>query len=232
MAPAKSRKIAVLGYRSVGKSSLAVQFVDGRFVDCYDPTIENTFTKTLNFDGQEFYLQLVDTAGQDEYSIFSFSHTVNIHGYILVYSVTSMKSFEMIKIIRSKLLDKVGKIHRPSSPHYAPPFEPPCFCQMCRIPTVLVANKKDLTKQRVVKIEEGKKLAHSWGAAFLESSAKQNDYLEFPRFLHSSTHMGIYSGQLNYQPARVWNMRGKGNQSRGESANSTLTAFALKHAYI
>lgn len=40
---------------------------------------------------------------------------------------------------------------------------------------MLVANKKDLTKQRVVKIEEGKKLAHSWGAAFLESSAKQND---------------------------------------------------------
>ncbi|XP_051865595.1 GTP-binding protein Rheb-like isoform X2 [Pristis pectinata] len=159
MAPLKFRKIAVLGYRSVGKSSLAVQFVDGHFVDCYDPTIENTFNKTINFDGQDFYLQLVDTAGQDEYSIFSLSHTVNIHGYILVYSVTSMKSFEMIKTIRSKLLDMVGKIHRPSSPHYAPPFEPPCFCQMCR----------------VVQTEEGKKLADSWGAAFLESSAKQND---------------------------------------------------------
>ncbi|XP_051865596.1 GTP-binding protein Rheb-like isoform X3 [Pristis pectinata] len=154
MAPLKFRKIAVLGYRSVGKSSLAVQFVDGHFVDCYDPTIENTFNKTINFDGQDFYLQLVDTAGQDEYSIFSLSHTVNIHGYILVYSVTSMKSFEMIKTIRSKLLDMVGKI---------------------QIPTVLVANKRDLSKQRVVQTEEGKKLADSWGAAFLESSAKQND---------------------------------------------------------
>ncbi|XP_069762611.1 GTP-binding protein Rheb-like isoform X1 [Narcine bancroftii] len=171
MAPLKFRKIAVLGYRSVGKSSLAVQFVDGQFLDCYDPTIENTFNKTMNFDGQDFYLQLVDTAGQDEYSIFSFSHTVNIHGYVLVYSVTSMKSFEMIKTIRSKLLDMMGKIHRPSSPHY----ESPCFCQMCRIPTVLVANKRDLSKQRMVQTEEGKKLADSWGAAFLESSAKQNE---------------------------------------------------------
>uniref|UniRef100_UPI00398E9BA5 GTP-binding protein Rheb-like isoform X2 n=1 Tax=Pristiophorus japonicus TaxID=55135 RepID=UPI00398E9BA5 len=156
MAPLKFRKIAVLGYRSVGKSSLTIQFVEGQFIDRYDPTIENTFNKTINFDGQDFYLQLVDTAGQDEYSIFSRSHTVDIHGYVLVYSVTSMKS-------------------RPSSPHYAPPFEPPCFCQMCRIPTVLVANKKDLSKQRVVQTEEGKKLADSWGAAFLESSAKQND---------------------------------------------------------
>ncbi|XP_067881139.1 GTP-binding protein Rheb-like isoform X1 [Heterodontus francisci] len=175
MAPLKFRKIAVLGYRSVGKSSLTIQFVEGQFIDCYDPTIENTFNKTIKFDGQDFYLQLVDTAGQDEYSIFSRSHTVDVHGYVLVYSVTSMKSFEVIKAIRSKLLDMVGKIHRPSSPHYAPPLEPPCFCQMCRIPTVLVANKRDLSKQRVVQTEEGKKLADSWGAAFLESSAKQND---------------------------------------------------------
>ncbi|XP_048474989.1 ras homolog, mTORC1 binding like 1 isoform X4 [Rhincodon typus] len=135
--------------------------------------------------------------------MFSRSHTVDVHGYVLVYSVTSMKSFEVIKVIRSKLLDMVGKIQgtcltllrtvpvfkalnyipngfrclcsRPSSPHYAPPLEPPCFCQMCRIPTVLVANKRDLSKQRVVQTEEGKKLADSWGAAFLESSAKQND---------------------------------------------------------
>ncbi|XP_072349890.1 GTP-binding protein Rheb-like isoform X4 [Scyliorhinus torazame] len=154
MAPLKFRKIAVLGYRSVGKSSLTIQFVEGQFIDCYDPTIENTFNKTINFDGQDFYLQLVDTAGQDEYSIFSRSHTVDVHGYVLVYSVTSMKSFEVIKAIRSKLLDMVGKI---------------------QIPTVLVANKRDLSEQRVVQTEEGKKLADSWGAAFLESSAKQND---------------------------------------------------------
>lgn len=28
---------------------------------------------------------------------------------------------------------------------------------------------------RVIKPEEGKKLAHSWGAAFMESSAKENE---------------------------------------------------------
>ncbi|MFT7813883.1 hypothetical protein AGIG_G19474 [Arapaima gigas] len=38
----KSRKIAILGYRSVGKSSLTIQFVEGQFVDSYDPTIENS----------------------------------------------------------------------------------------------------------------------------------------------------------------------------------------------
>ncbi|KAB5583930.1 hypothetical protein PHYPO_G00101470 [Pangasianodon hypophthalmus] len=143
----KYRKIAVLGYRSVGKSSLTIQFVEGQFVDAYDPTIENTFNKMVSMNGQDFNLQL------DEYSIFPQSHSMDIHGYVLVYSVTSMKSFEVVQVLHDKLLDMVGKI---------------------QVPTVLVGNKKDLHMERVIKPEEGKKLADSWGAAFMESSAKEN----------------------------------------------------------
>ena len=47
-----------------GKSSLAVQFVDGHFVDSYYPTIENTFSKTIRYKGQDFATEIVDTAGQ------------------------------------------------------------------------------------------------------------------------------------------------------------------------
>ncbi|KAF5901767.1 contactin-4-like isoform X1, partial [Clarias magur] len=139
--------------RISGKSSLTIQFVEGQFVDAYDPTIENTFNKMVSVNGQDFNLQLVDTAGQDEYSIFPQSHSMDIHGYVLVYSVTSMKSFEVVQVLHDKLLDMVGKI---------------------QVPTVLVGNKKDLHMERVIKPEEGKKLADSWGAAFMESSAKEN----------------------------------------------------------
>ncbi|MED6271736.1 hypothetical protein CHARACLAT_023423, partial [Characodon lateralis] len=75
----------------LGKSSLTIQFVEGQFVDSYDPTIENTFTKTMTVNGQEYNLQLVDTAGQDEYSIFPESYTIDVNGYVLIYSVTSYK---------------------------------------------------------------------------------------------------------------------------------------------
>ncbi|KAG9347791.1 hypothetical protein JZ751_003806, partial [Albula glossodonta] len=47
----KSRKIAVLGYRSVGKSSLTIQFVEGQFVDSYDPTIENSGRRCERVEG-------------------------------------------------------------------------------------------------------------------------------------------------------------------------------------
>uniref|UniRef100_A0A3B4WLX9 Ras homolog, mTORC1 binding n=1 Tax=Seriola lalandi dorsalis TaxID=1841481 RepID=A0A3B4WLX9_SERLL len=43
-----------------------------------------------------------------------------------------------------------------------------------RVPIILVGNKKDLHMERVISFEEGKALAESWNAAFLESSAKEN----------------------------------------------------------
>lgn len=152
--PAKERNIAMMGYRSVGKSSLSIQFVEGQFVDSYDPTIENTFSKLTRVNSTEYDVKLVDTAGQDEYSIFPAQYSMDFHGYVLVYSITSQKSFEVIQIIHEKLLDVMGKAY---------------------VPVVLVGNKTDLHQERAVSTEEGKKLAECWKAQFLETSAKQNE---------------------------------------------------------
>jgi Ras family protein len=48
----------------LGKSSLTVQFVDGHFVESYYPTIENTFSKTIKYKGEDFATEIIDTAGQ------------------------------------------------------------------------------------------------------------------------------------------------------------------------
>jgi len=150
---AKQRKIAIMGYRSVGKSSLTIQYVEEKFGDNYDPTIENTFTKAVKIKNQDFYLRLVDTAGQDEYSIFPAQYAVDIHGYVLVYSINSLKSFEVVQVIYDKLLDMTGKVH---------------------VPIFLVGNKLDLSNERVVKSEDGRRLAQQWNAHFVELSAKDH----------------------------------------------------------
>jgi len=46
---------------------------------------------------------------------------------------------------------------------------------LCSVPVVLVGNKKDLHMDRVITQEEGRRLAESWKAVFLEASAKQNE---------------------------------------------------------
>nr|CAB3265568.1 GTP-binding protein Rheb [Phallusia mammillata] len=153
MAPPRERKLAIVGYRSVGKSSITLQFVENQFVESYDPTIENTFTRQIRLGNQDYVLHIVDTAGQDEYSLFPDSYALDIHGYILVYSVTSTKSFEVVKVIHEKLLDMIGRI---------------------KIPLVLVGNKTDLHMERKVTTEMGRNLAKNWEATFYETSAKHN----------------------------------------------------------
>lgn len=68
------------------------------------------FTKSTRVNSQDYELKLVDTAGQDEYSIFPTQYSMDIHGYVLVYSITSAKSFEIVQIIYDKLLDITGKL--------------------------------------------------------------------------------------------------------------------------
>ncbi|KAA8572914.1 hypothetical protein EYC84_003467 [Monilinia fructicola] len=154
-APPKQRKIAIVGSRSVGKSSLTVQFVDGHFVESYYPTIENTFSKVIKYKGQEFATEIVDTAGQDEYSILNSKHFIGIHGYVLVYSVASMQSFEMVEVIKDKILNHLGTEW---------------------VPITIVGNKSDLRpEQRQVTPEQGKALAEKFKCAFTEASARYNE---------------------------------------------------------
>ncbi|KAI9700422.1 MAG: GTP-binding protein [Candelina mexicana] len=154
-APPKQRKIAIVGSRSVGKSSLTVQFVDGHFVESYYPTIENTFSSPITHKGQVYATEIIDTAGQDEYSILNSKHFIGIHGYMLVYSVASKQSFEMVRIIRDKILNHLGSEW---------------------VPLAIVGNKSDLRpEQRQVMAEEAKQLAEEFKCAFTEASARYNE---------------------------------------------------------
>lgn len=59
----------------------------------------------IKYKGQDYSTEIVDTAGQDEYSILNSKHFIGIHGYMLVYSVSSLPSFEMVQVIREKILN-------------------------------------------------------------------------------------------------------------------------------
>ena len=65
-------KIVVLGSGGVGKSALTVQFVQGIYVEKYDPTIEDSYRKQVEVDGQQCMLEILDTAGTVSYFLSDF----------------------------------------------------------------------------------------------------------------------------------------------------------------
>ncbi|KAH7105397.1 small GTPase superfamily [Auriculariales sp. MPI-PUGE-AT-0066] len=152
----RKRRLVVLGARSVGKSSLVLQYVEKHFIESYHPTVESFFTKTITVNGIEYETAILDTAGQDEFSIFNSKHAIGIHGYVLVYSVASRQSFEMVKIIYDKIID---------------------FCGLRAIPCVIVGSKSDL-QRREVPTTEAQALATRLGCGFIETSARENSNVD------------------------------------------------------
>mmetsp|Transcript_6140 Transcript_6140/g.8887 ORF Transcript_6140/g.8887 Transcript_6140/m.8887 type:complete len:191 (+) Transcript_6140:190-762(+) len=149
------RKVAVLGFRAVGKTSLTNAFVSGTFTDSYDPTIENTHHKTIRFRKVHFATDIVDTAGMDEYSRLSRNATVGVNGYVLVFSIASRQSFDRINNINESLLNALG-----DSPD---------------VPRVLVGSMRDLADQRQVSYQDAQRLADSWKIPYLECSSKTGE---------------------------------------------------------
>ncbi|XP_049851664.1 GTP-binding protein Rheb homolog isoform X1 [Schistocerca gregaria] len=150
----KQRRVAVMGFRAVGKTSVTVQFAEKGFSEDYHPSIENTFHIGIKVNGKEYEIEIIDTAGQDEYSLLQRQYTVGMHGYVLVYSIANKYSFDIVKNINDQILNALGTE---------------------KVPRVLVGNQKDLVSQREVSLEDGQALAQRWGCAFTETSAKLNE---------------------------------------------------------
>ncbi|KAL9102937.1 MAG: hypothetical protein Q9163_001963 [Psora crenata] len=198
----KQRKMAVVGSRSVGKSSLTVRLCEGYFVDSYYPTIENTFSKVIRHRNNDFATEIVDTAGTDEYSILSSKHFIGIHGYVLVYSIASRQSFEQVKILRDKILNHLGTDW---------------------VPLVIVGNKCDLKPdQRCVTTAEGQQLAEEYKCSFTEASARLdiNVGLAFERMIGE-----IEKSQNPEQPTG-------GNKLRPEDLKTLLEPYHKRFVEI
>jgi len=150
--------IAVMGAGSVGKSAVTLRFVQGVFVRDYDPTIEDAYRKSLIIDNRPASLDILDTAGQEDYMALRSTWMRERDGFLLVYSVTDRNTFESLH----SFYEQLSAMHEENMP-----------------PIVLVGNKCDMATRRVVKTGEGKKLAESWSnLAFIETSAKTGDGID------------------------------------------------------
>lgn len=112
-------------------------------------------------DGKNYRLDIIDTAGQEEYrdmlgSLFSGDSTID--GYLLVYDITSRTSLENLEYFEELIEKNLESGLRPAN---------------SPLPVKIVAgNKCDLSENRVVLSTEGLAWAKAHGCGFMETSAK------------------------------------------------------------
>ncbi|EFC50878.1 ras family small GTPase [Naegleria gruberi] len=146
-------KLVILGSGGVGKTACTIQFIQGSFIERYDPTIEDSYRKHFEVDGVVKVLDILDTAGQEEYSALRDSYMRTGDGFVLVFALNDPSSLTDIMDIHEQLLRSK---------------------ESDEVPIVLVGNKCDLVSERAISKEECEAAVKQMGpyCRYVEASAR------------------------------------------------------------
>lgn len=191
MSEDKQYKIVMLGSGAVGKSAITVQLVSGHFLESYDPTIEDSYRTSININNENIILNILDTAGQEEFSALRDQYIRSGDGYVIVFSITSATSFLEVNAFKEQLY-RVLDLDNSEF-----------------IPFVLAGNKCDLENERQVQSIEAQRLAEEWKVKYFEVSAKNKINIyelfeELIKLIEANNHINI-NNSMNNVPIHHYN---------------------------
>ncbi|XP_029871607.1 ras-related protein Rab-37 isoform X3 [Aquila chrysaetos chrysaetos] len=145
-------KTILVGDSGVGKTSLLVQFDQGKFIPgSFSATVGIGFTnKVVAVDGVKVKLQIWDTAGQERFRSVTHAYYRDAQALLLLYDITSKMSFDNIRAWLTEIHEYAQK----------------------DVVIMLLGNKADVSSERAVRTEDGASLAREYGVPFMETSAK------------------------------------------------------------
>ncbi|KAF7241732.1 Ras-related protein Ral-B [Varanus komodoensis] len=122
------------------------------FVEDYEPTKADSYRKKVVLDGEEVQIDILDTAGQEDYAAIRDNYFRSGEGFLLVFSITEHESFTATAEFREQILRVKAEEDK--------------------IPLLVVGNKSDLEDRRQVPVEAARSKAEEWGVQYVETSAK------------------------------------------------------------
>lgn len=155
--PSRELHVVVLGAGGVGKSCLTAQFVHNEWIESYDPTIEDSYRTQLQVDGRQVVLEILDTAGTEQFVAMRDLYMKTGQGFLLVFSITSASSLSELAGLREEII----RIKDDEN-----------------VPIVIVGNKADLEENRAVPRAKGFSISQRWGAPYYEASARTRTNVE------------------------------------------------------
>ncbi|KAI1734800.1 ras-domain-containing protein [Xylaria scruposa] len=149
--PTREYHVVVMGAGGVGKSCLTAQFVHNEWIESYDPTIEDSYRTQMTVDQRQVVLEILDTAGTDQFVAMRDLYMKTGQGFLLVFSITSAASLNEIAGLR----DEIIRIKDDEN-----------------VPIVICGNKADLEEYRAIPRARGFEVSQRWGAPYYETSAR------------------------------------------------------------
>ena len=146
-------KVLLLGDTTVGKTCFLMKYTDKTFQEGHISTIglDYRLKSMVLKSGKNIKLQIWDTAGQDRFRAITKNYYKGANGIILIYDVTSQKTFDNVKNWVTQIREEASK----------------------NVIVYLCGNKIDKKEFRVINNEDGVKMAQEFGFPFHETSAKE-----------------------------------------------------------
>lgn len=141
----------------VGKSSLVYRFINKENPEEHDATIEDRYTSVEEIDGSNCEIELLDTAGEDDYQNLLDMWINYSEGFLLVFAINDEESYKAIEQKRERIIKLKGDC-----------------------PIILVGNKCDLKSERKVEQNDASVLATKWGIEYIETSALKDIKCKVP----------------------------------------------------
>jgi small GTP-binding protein len=151
-------KVVVVGESGVGKSSLALRFVENEFRYYTDSTIgASYFSKTLKVESglltpRNVTFKIWDTSGQEKFQSLVPLYYRGSAAAIIVFDISRPETMHSLK----RWADELREVGPPE------------------MILILCGNKIDLSQDRRISIEEANQYAEEIGAVYIEASARDD----------------------------------------------------------
>ena len=143
-------KLLLIGNTFVGKTLIVQKFIDNAFSKSTVATIGvDLQSKVIDINGKKVKYLIWDTAGEDRMKTMTYSYYRGCHVILIVFDVTNEVSFKNV----TNWVECINKFAKSN------------------VLRILVGNKTDLEKERVITTEQGKQLAQDNGLKYYEISA-------------------------------------------------------------
>ncbi|KAF3045047.1 Ras- protein rsr1 [Didymella heteroderae] len=129
----------------------SAQFVQNVWIESYDPTIEDSYRKQIEVDGRHVILEILDTAGTEQFTAMRELYMKTGQGFLLVFAITSASSFHEL----AELREQIRRIKEDDN-----------------VPMVLVGNKSDLEEDRAIPRPRAFATSREWNTPYFETRPK------------------------------------------------------------
>uniref|UniRef100_A0A2K5D641 small monomeric GTPase n=1 Tax=Aotus nancymaae TaxID=37293 RepID=A0A2K5D641_AOTNA len=171
-------KTILVGDSGVGKTSLLVQFDQGKFIPgSFSATVGIGFTVSTGWHCQ-LCTWIWDTAGQERFRSVTHAYYRDAQALLLLYDITNKASFDNIRAWLTEIHEYAQR----------------------DVVIMLLGNKADMSSERVIRSEDGETLAREYGVPFLETSAKTGMNVELA-FLAIAKELKYRAGQSADEPS-------------------------------